>query len=87
MKVTLPRDKGKSILYKNHGTKLEEDLRHRKDDDPFYATVNGGIRKLEVGKRLTQLTIREIKEERASQGVTCASTRDYGKSILNMYEN
>lgn len=38
----------KSLLYRNHGQKLEEDLKHRKPDDPFYATVAGGIRHLEV---------------------------------------
>jgi hypothetical protein len=42
----------KSLLYQNHGQKLEEELRHRKPDDPFYATVNGGIRRLEVGEKI-----------------------------------
>lgn len=41
----------KSLLYQNHGQKLEEELRHRKSDDPFYSTVNGGIRRLEVDRR------------------------------------
>lgn len=38
----------KSLLYRNHGQKLEEDLKHRKPEDPFFATVAGGIRLLEV---------------------------------------
>jgi len=38
-----------SLLFKNHGQRLEEDLRHRKPEDPYYATVAGSIRRIEVG--------------------------------------
>ena len=70
-------DTGYSLIFKNHGQKLEEDLRHRVPEDPFYATVNGGIRRLEVDKT-KQLSLKEIREDTAKQGGNREETRDYG---------
>lgn len=48
---------GKSLLYQNHGSRLDEELRHRKADDPYYASVSGKIIIMEVG--LSSLTSRK----------------------------
>lgn len=48
-KTTASTMHGKSLLYQNHGSRLDEELRHRKPDDPYYASVSGQIIIMEVG--------------------------------------
>lgn len=48
-RTTASSIQGKSLLYQNHGSRLDEELRHRKPDDPYYASVSGQIIMMEVG--------------------------------------
>ena len=66
----------KSILYQNHGQRLKEELLHRKSEDPYYATVAGGIWRLEG-------QLKELKEDQGKQHVALAETQSYGVRASN----
>ena len=66
----------KSILYQNHGQRLDEELRHRKSEDPYYATVAGGIWRLEG-------QMKDLKDEQAKQRVSLVETQSYGVSAAD----
>lgn len=70
----------KSILYQNHGQKLHEELRHRVPEDPYYASVSGGIRRLEVH-------MKDITEERVKQQADIHENLEYGVGFSYFREN